>query len=279
MDLSPNICRECHVKDSIRDNRRKPNQEDVLTIRKLTVRFGGLTAVDGMDFTIDSLSIRGVIGPNGAGKTTFFNAITGFVKPQAGEIFFQGESILGLPSHSIASRGIIRTFQNGGVFPEMSVIENVMSGYHRLFTSSTADIMVGRRNARREETEMIEKAMVQLESLGLAEAADKLVGDLSFGQQRLVEVARALFSKPKILFLDEPGAGLSAGEKATLVDILRETRQRQEQYIVLTDHSMDFIMNICDFITVMNFGRRIFEGTPGEIQSNSEVIDAYLGKE
>jgi branched-chain amino acid transport system ATP-binding protein len=279
MDLSPNICRECHVKDSIRDNRRKPNQEDVLTIRKLTVRFGGLTAVDGMDFTIDSLSIRGVIGPNGAGKTTFFNAITGFVKPQAGEIFFQGESILGLPSHRIAGRGIIRTFQNGGVFPEMSVIENVMSGYHRLFTSSTADIMVGRRNARREETEMIEKAMVQLESLGLAEAADKLVGDLSFGQQRLVEVARALFSKPKILFLDEPGAGLSAGEKATLVDILRETRQRQEQYIVLTDHSMDFIMDICDFITVMNFGRRIFEGTPGEIQSNSEVIDAYLGKE
>ena len=267
------------MKDSIRDNRRKPNQEDVLTIRKLTVRFGGLTAVDGMDFTIDSLSIRGVIGPNGAGKTTFFNAITGFVKPQAGEIFFQGESILGLPSHRIASRGIIRTFQNGGVFPEMSVIENVMSGYHRLFTSSTADIMVGRRNARREETEMIEKAMVQLESLGLAEAADKLVGDLSFGQQRLVEVARALFSKPKILFLDEPGAGLSAGEKATLVDILRETRQRQEQYIVLTDHSMDFIMNICDFITVMNFGRKIFEGTPGEIQSNSEVIDAYLGKE
>jgi len=267
------------VKDFTKDNRRMPNQEDVLTIRKLTVRFGGLTAVDGMDFTIDSLSIRGVIGPNGAGKTTFFNAITGFVKPQAGEIFFQGESILGLPSHRIASRGIIRTFQNGGVFPEMSVIENVMSGYHRLFTSSTADIMVGRRNARREETEMIEKAMVQLGTLGLAEAADKLVGDLSFGQQRLVEVARALFSKPKILFLDEPGAGLSAGEKATLVDILRETRQRQEQYIVLTDHSMDFIMNICDFITVMNFGRKIFEGTPGEIQSNSEVIDAYLGKE
>ena len=267
------------MKDSIRNNAREPNEEEVLTIRNLTVRFGGLTAVDGMDFTIDNLSIRGVIGPNGAGKTTFFNAITGFVKPQAGQILFQGESILGQASHSIARRGIIRTFQNGGVFPEMSVIENVMSGYHRLFTSSTVDIMIGRRKARREEIEMIEKAMVQLETVGLAGAADKLVGDLSFGQQRLVEVARALFSKPKILFLDEPGAGLSAGEKATLVDILRETRQRQDQYIVLTDHSMDFIMNICDFITVMNFGRKIFEGTPKEIQSNSEVIDAYLGKE
>jgi ABC-type branched-subunit amino acid transport system ATPase component len=122
--------------------------------------------------------------------------------------------------------------------------------------------MFGRRNARKEEGEMIGRAMLHLQTLGLAEVADKLAGDLSFGQQRLVEVARALFSQPKILFLDEPGAGLSAGEKATLMEILRETRQCQDQYIVLTDHSMDFIMTICDFITVMNFGRKIFEGTP-----------------
>ena len=126
---------------------------------------------------------------------------------------------------------------------------------------------------------MIGRAMLHLQTLGLAEVADKLAGDLSFGQQRLVEVARALFSQPKILFLDEPGAGLSAGEKATLMGILRETKQCQDQYIVLTDHSMDFIMTICDFITVMNFGRKIFEGTPEEIQKNAEVIDAYLGKE
>lgn len=266
------------MKDSISDNSTKEIEGEVLAISRLTVRFGGLTAVDGMDFKINNRAIRGVIGPNGAGKTTFFNAITGFVKPQAGQILFQGENILGLPTHSIANRGIIRTFQNGGVFPEMSVIENVMSGYHRLFASSIPEIMFGRRNARKEESEMIERAMIHLKTLGFAEAADKLAGDLSFGQQRLVEVARALFSKPKILFLDEPGAGLSAGEKATLVEILRETRQGQDQYIVLTDHSMDFIMTICDFITVMNFGRKIFEGTPEEIQNNAEVIDAYLGK-
>ena len=267
------------MKDSISGNHTKGNEREVLAIRGLTVSFGGLTAVDGMDFKIDNRAIRGVIGPNGAGKTTFFNAITGFVKPQAGQILFQGENILGLATHSIANKGIIRTFQNGGVFPEMSVIENVMSGYHRLYTSSISGIMLGRRNARKEEGEMIERAMLHLESLGLEEVMDKLAGDLSFGQQRLVEVARALFSKPKILFLDEPGAGLSAGEKATLVEILRETGQRKDQYIVLTDHSMDFIMTICDFITVMNFGRKIFEGTPEEIQNNSEVIDAYLGKE
>ncbi len=263
---------------SISDPNAQGKEREVLTINGLTVRFGGLTAVDGIDFKINTRAIRGVIGPNGAGKTTFFNAITGFVKPQAGQILFQGEDILGLPTHSIAGKGIIRTFQNGGVFPEMSVIENVMSGYHRLFTSTIPAIMFGRRKARKEEGEMIERAMLHLRTLGLAAVVDKLAGDLSFGQQRLVEVARALFSEPKILFLDEPGAGLSSGEKATLVEILRETRQRQDQYIVLTDHSMDFIMTICDFITVMNFGKKIFEGTPEEIQNNAEVIDAYLGK-
>lgn len=267
------------MKDFIRDSNIKGKEGEMLTITGLTVSFGGLTAVDGIDFRIDDRAIRGVIGPNGAGKTTFFNAITGFVKPQAGRILFQGQNILGLPTHSIANKGIIRTFQNGGVFPEMSVIENVMSGYHRLFTSTISGIVFGRRNARKEEAEMIDRARLHLDALGLAEVVDKLAGDLSFGQQRLVEVARALFSKPKILFLDEPGAGLSAGEKTTLVEILRETKQCQDQYIVLTDHSMDFIMTICDFITVMNFGRKIFEGTPEEIQNNTEVIDAYLGKE
>jgi branched-chain amino acid transport system ATP-binding protein len=263
------------VNDFIKENNKKQD-EDLLVVSGLTVSFGGLTAVDGMDFKISDRGIRGVIGPNGAGKTTFFNAITGFVKAKAGSVLFKGEELLGLPTDTVAKRGIIRTFQNGGIFPEMSVIENVLTGYHRLCKSTIPGILLRSRYAIQEENDIIDRAIQYLETVGLSDIREQRAGDLSYGQQRIVEITRALFSKPTILFLDEPAAGLSSAEQQKLIDHLKRIAANPDQYIVLTDHSM---MTICDFITVMNFGKKIGEGTPKEIQNNQGVIEAYLGRE
>jgi branched-chain amino acid transport system ATP-binding protein len=259
-----------------------PNEDNghpFLLVKGLTVEFGGLSALMNVHLEVSQGGIRGIIGPNGAGKTTLFNALTGFVKAAAGEVKYQGEEILGLRPHEIAKKGVIRTFQGGGIFSEMNVLENLMTGYHRLLESSLLEVAFRFRKNRSEARKIREKALRLLEALKLEDLAESLAGDLSFGQQRLVELGRALMSDPKLLLLDEPAAGLSSSERDDLIQLLNGIAGGNGIYILLTDHSMDFVMGICDYITVLNYGQVIGEGIPEDIQKNREVIEAYLGHE
>jgi len=255
------------------------NRHPFLLVKGLTVEFGGLSALMNVDLEVSEGGIRGIIGPNGAGKTTLFNALTGFVKAAAGEVKYQGEDILGLRPYEIAKKGVIRTFQGGGIFSEMNVLENLMTGYHRLLESSLLEVAFRFRKNKSEAKKIWGKALRLLEALKLKDLAESLAGDLSFGQQRLVELGRALMSDPKLLLLDEPAAGLSSSERDDLIQLLKGIAGGNGIYILLTDHSMDFVMGICDYITVLNYGQVIGEGKPEDIQKNREVIEAYLGHE
>jgi branched-chain amino acid transport system ATP-binding protein len=254
------------------------NGKPVLLLSRLTVKFGGLTALEDVDLEVKEKGIKGIIGPIGAGKTTLFNAITGFIKADSGEIQYKGESILGLHPHDIAKKGIIRTFQLSGIFPEMSVLENVMTGYHRLTKTSLLDIILRLRKAKAEERKIKEEALELLKTFNLLGLAQQRTGDLSYGQQRLVEISRALMSGVNLLLLDEPAAGLSSSERQDLNQLLRSISKERSIYILLADHSMDFVMDVCDHITVLNYGKKIAEGSPKEIQQNEEVIEVYLGR-
>ena len=254
------------------------NEQPLLLIDSATVNFGGLTALDHVDLRVEEKGIRGIIGPNGAGKTTLFNTITGFIKADAGEIKYKGESILGLHPHDIAKKGIIRTFQHSGIFPEMSVLENVMTGYNRLTEASLLEIVFRLNKAKSEERKIKKESLEMLETFNLLGFAEQRTGDLSYGQQRLVEISRALLSHPNLLLLDEPAAGLSSSERNDLNQLLQTISKEKGIYILLADHSMDFVMEVCDYITVLNYGKKIAEGSPKEIQQNEEVIEVYLGR-
>jgi branched-chain amino acid transport system ATP-binding protein len=239
------------------------------------VRFGGLAALSDVGFGVVEGTAHGLIGPNGAGKTTLFNVISGFARPQAGRIRFAGQDILDLPAEGRASLGIARTFQNIRLFADMSVLETVMTGMHLRMRASLAAILLRLPGFRAEERRAQAEALALLDLVGLA-GAGRRAGDLSYGEQRRLEIARALAAGPKLLMLDEPAAGMNPSEKAALVGLVARL-QAEGLTILLVEHDMPFVMALCDRITVLNFGRRIAEGSPVEIRADRQVIAAYLG--
>ena len=251
----------------------------LLDVTAATVRFGGIHALTEADFTIAPCTVTALIGPNGAGKTTLLNAITGMVPLTSGAVLLDGADISGLPSHKRAEAGVVRTFQNLEVFTSMSVLENVMAGRHALTRYSVAASLLRTPGFRRAERECREAALDCLEFVGLADLADAPAGDLPYGKQRLLEMARALAASPKLLLLDEPAAGLNSKETAELGHLIRAIRDRRGVAVGLVEHDMDLVMSVSDFVTVLHFGHPLAAGTPDQIQANPEVIKAYLGED
>lgn len=251
----------------------------LLTVENLKMQFGGLVAVDQVNFSLYPKQIAAVIGPNGAGKTTIFNCISGFYKPTAGTVYLDGENITAKPSHVIAQKGLTRTFQNIRLFSEMTVLENLLIAQHQQLHRGYWAGMLRLSGFKKSETKALEKALKWLDIFELTPFANREAGNLSYGQQRRLEMARCMITNPKILILDEPAAGLNPQETQALIDLIRRLRDDHEVSVLLIEHDMNLIMNISENILVVEYGRPIAEGSPDEIRSNPEVIKAYLGEE
>ena len=250
----------------------------ILQVSDLCMRFGGLLAVNGVGLTVNEKQVVSMIGPNGAGKTTVFNCLTGFYKPTAGSILLDGEAIEGLAGHQIARKGVVRTFQNVRLFKEMTAVENLLVAQHRHLNTNFLAGLFKTPAFRKSEREAMEYAGHWLEQVNLKEFANRPAGTLAYGQQRRLEIARCMMTRPRILMLDEPAAGLNPRETEDLKALIGVLRNEHNATVLLIEHDMKLVMSISDHIVVINQGCPLADGTPAQIRDNPEVIKAYLGE-
>jgi len=249
----------------------------LLETRNLSKSFGGVRAAVDFTYTLERGHLQAIIGPNGAGKTTIFNLITSVYSPTKGEVFLDGQSITGLPPHKVAQRGIARTFQNIRLFPEFSVLDNIRTACHQQANYSLLEGLLPTPRRQQQEKQIAEHAYNLLELVGLADRATEQSKNLPYGHQRRLEIARALALEPRLLLLDEPAAGMNPDETIRLMDFIQEIKLKFDLSILLIEHHMEVVMELCDDIVVLDFGKTLARGTPEQIQSNPLVIEAYLG--
>lgn len=249
---------------------------ELLRVTGLTCRFGGLTAVDGVSFSLARGQITSLIGPNGAGKTTVFNALTGIVRPVAGSVTLDGTPITAQPPHMVMHRGLARTFQNIRLFDEMTVLENAMAGQHSRSSAGLIESILRTRRQQEEEATIARTALEAIRFVGLRSNLDQLAWTLAYGEKRRLEIARALASRPLLLLLDEPAAGMNLQETATLIDVIRRMRDA-DVTVLLIEHQMRLVMDISDIVLVMDQGKLIASGPPAVVQADQLVLEAYLG--
>ncbi|AUA57966.1 Lipopolysaccharide export system ATP-binding protein LptB [Achromobacter spanius] len=253
--------------------------EALLKVSGLTMRFGGLLAVDSVGFEVKSDEVFAIIGPNGAGKTTVFNCVGGFYAPTAGEIIMDGKPINGLPSHKVARHGLVRTFQNVRLFKQLTVLENLLVAQHTQVESRLLPGLLKLKGYRQSEADALARAAQWLDFMGLREFANREAGNLAYGHQRRLEIARCMITKPRLLMLDEPAAGLNPQEKRDLQALIDQLRREFGVAVLLIEHDMSLIMGISDRILVMEHGKPITTGTPDAVRNDERVIKAYLGEE